>query len=216
MAYISDIRYTRAELLAMRKRLLMATKAHRLLKMKHDGLVHELYSFAPQVKSELDLLIIRYNRARTLMIAGFMVEGSDALMLSANSVESLIQIDLHTRNLFGVVTPVIEGIDIKSDLLFRGYSLYNTSLITDYIVDTYEDLVEAIIAYSAHESTLNLILAEMERIGRRVKALENIVIPQISHAINVMSRARDELEREEQARLSHIKKIRQSNDTIKV
>jgi len=180
--------------------------------MKHDGLIHEFSSFAPQVKKELDFLIIRHTRARTLMIAGFMVEGSDALTLSANSVESLIHIDLHTRKIFGVITPVIEGIDIKSDLVFRGYSLYNTSLITDDIVDTYEDLVEAIITYSAHESTLKRLLVEIERIGRRVKALENIVIPQISHAITVMSRARDELEREEHARLSHVKKGRQRND----
>lgn len=214
MPYISDVRYTRSELLIMRNRLHVATKAHRLLKMKHDGLVHELFLFAPSVKKEYDLLSIRYHRARTLIIAGFMVEGSEALTLSSYSIESKTHIDLQTRNYFGVITPVINGIEVKSDLLERGYGLYNTSVITDDIVDTYEELIEAIITYSAHKSTLNRFIVEIERIGRRVKALENIVIPQISDAIVVMSRIRDELEREEHARLSHIKKVRKSNDIL--
>lgn len=206
MPYLAQFNPTRSELLNLRNRLRIAIRAYNILYMKLNGLIHEVSIIAPKVKEEYDYLLLRYQRARELIIIGHMSEGAESLTLAAYAVEKRVHIDHHILNRFGVKVPEITGVNIRSDLLTRGYGLYGTSLLTDNIAETYEDLIEAIVTYSAHEVSLKLLIKEIERIRRRVKALEYMVIPQISDSIRRIVNAREELEREEHSRLFHLKK----------
>ena len=101
---------------------------------------------------------------------------------------------------------MISGTNVRTDLVERGYGLLGTSLVIDDLADAYEQLVDAIIAYAGNAIALNHLLTEIERITRRVKALEHVVIPSLGKSIAVITAAREEIEREEQTRLFHIKK----------
>jgi V/A-type H+-transporting ATPase subunit D len=208
MTYLANIRPTRSELLTLKNRLRVASKAHFVLQMKYTGIIREITRLAPEVKKEYDLLLTRHSRVQQLIADAYMIEGSVAIRIAAFSVEMKTEIDLHTRNVSGVVVPVITGKNVKTDLLERGYGILGTSPIIDELADAYEDLTLAIIAYAGNVASLKHLIQESERIGRRVKALENIVIPQVKTAIIVITRERDELEREEASRLFHIKKMR--------
>ena len=208
MPYLAQFNPTRSELLNLRNRLRIAIRAYNILYMKLNGLIHEVSIIAPKVKEEYDYLLLRYQRARELIIIGHMSEGVESLTLAAYAVEKRVHIDHHIFNRFGVKVPEITGVNIRSDLLTRGYGLYGTSLLIDNIAETYEDLIEAIVTYSAHEVSLKLLIKEIERIRRRVKALEYMVIPHISDSIRRIVSAREELEREEHSRLFHLKKGR--------
>jgi V/A-type H+-transporting ATPase subunit D len=137
-----------------------------------------------------------------------MIEGMLNLTIAAYSVESKTEIELSEKNLFGVRVPVITGDNVRTDLTLRGYGLLGTSMVIDDLADAYEGLVEAIIAYAGNAAALSHLLSEIERINRRVKALEHVVIPSLKQSIKTISAAREELEREEQTRLFHVKKRR--------
>ena len=107
--------------------------------------------------------------------------------------------------------PVITGSNVQTDVTERGYGLLGTTLVIDDLADSYEDLLAAIIAYAGSESTLKHLLAEIERIGRRVKALEHQVIPTLEETEMYLSRMRDEIEREDTSRLFHVKRRKEEN-----
>jgi V/A-type H+/Na+-transporting ATPase subunit D len=208
MPYIKDIRPTKSELISLKNRLRIAHRAYNILEMKREGLIIEITRRTPEVKREYDLLLITYRRVMHLLAPAYMIEGMLNLTIAAYSVESLTGIEITQNNLFGVRVPVISGTNVRTDLTERGYGLLGTSVIIDDLADAYEQLVEAIISYSGSLATLSRLLIEHDRIRRRVKALEHLVIPSMTDAITIISSAREELEREEQSRLFHIKKKR--------
>jgi len=174
--------------------------------MKLDGLILEVCRLAPEVKSEYDLLMVRYNRVSHLLAPAYMIEGMLNVTIAAYSVESKTEIKLSEKNLFGIRVPVISGTNVRTDLVERGYGLLGTSLVIDDLADAYEKLVDAIIAYAGNAVALTHLLSEIKRITRRVKALEHMVIPSLEKSIVVITAAREEIEREEQTRLFHLKK----------
>lgn len=210
MAYQTDIKPTRAGLLALRSRLRMARKAYKILSMKLDGLILEVTRLAPRVKQEYDLLLQRHSRTRFLIAAAYMMEGTVGMTVAAYSVEVKPEIELTQRNVFGVKVPVITGSNVKTDVIDRGYGLLGTTLVIDDLADSYEDLLVAIIAYAASEATLKHLLTEIERISRRVKALEHQVIPVLEETELSITRMRDEIEREDTSRLFHVKRKKEA------
>lgn len=206
MPYIRDLRPTKYELIALKNRLRLAKRAFETLSLKRDGLVIEISRLAPEVREEQRLLMVRYRRVRHLLAPAYMIEGMVNVTIAAYSVETRAEIEIKDRNLFGVKVPAITGSNVRTDLIERGYGILGTSLVIDDLADAYEKLVDGIINYAGNAASLNHLLKELERITRRVKALEHQVIPSLEDAITILSRSRDELEREEQSRLFHIKK----------
>lgn len=211
MAYQTDFKPTRAGLLALRTRLRMARKAYTILSMKLDGLIMEVTHLAPKVKQEYELLLKRYNRTKFLIAAAYMIEGTAGMTVASFSVEVNPEITLSQRNVFGVRVPVITGSNIKTDVIERGYGLLGTTLVIDDLADAYEELLEAIVDYAESESTLKHVLTEIERISRRVKALEHQVIPTLEDTERYISRMRDEIEREDTSRLFHVKRKKEAS-----
>ncbi len=206
MSYLRDIRPTKSELLVLKSRLKIAVRSYKTLQMKRDGLILEVTKLAPLVKAEYDLLMVRYRRVRHLLAPAYMIEGMLNVTIAAYSVESKTEIEVSEKNLFGIRVPVITGSNVRTDLVDRGYGLLGTSLVIDDMADAYEKLVDAIIAYAGNAAALNHLIAEIERISRRVKALEHVVIPSLEASIATITASREELEREEQSRLFHVKK----------
>lgn len=206
MPYFRDLKPTKYELIALKNRLRLAKRAYDTMSLKRDGLVMEISRLAPEVRREHRLLMIRYKRVRHLLAPAYMIEGMVNVTIAAYSVETRAEIEISDRNLFGVRVPAITGSNVRTDLIERGYGILGTSLVIDDLADAYEKLVDGIINYAGNAATLSHLLKELERITRRVKALEHQVIPSLEDAITLISRSRDEIEREEQSRLFHIKK----------
>lgn len=209
MPYLQDERPTKYELLILKNRLRIADRAYHILGMKLDGLILEVTRLAPEVKKEYDALKRRHRRVRHLLAPAYMIEGMLHVTMASYSVESRTEIEIKEKNIFGIRVPVITGTNVRTDLIDRGYGLLGTGLVIDDLADAYEELVDGIIAYAGNATALNHLLREIERITRRVKALEYIVIPSLEHSIEIISRAREEIEREEQSRLFLVKKKRE-------
>lgn len=213
MGYRTEVRPTRAGLSALKNHLRIARRAHQILSMKLDGMMMEVIRLVPEVKEEHDHLMKRYTRTRNLIAAAYMIEGMAGMTMAAYSVEVRPEVTLGERNLFGVTVPVISATGLRTDLTERGYGLLATSLVIDDLADAYQDLITAIIRYAGNESTLRHLLREIERTGRRVRALEYQVIPQLEESHQTITRIRDEIEREESNRLFYIKKRKEEEES---
>lgn len=212
MRHTQDIRPTRAGLFTLRHRLRLARKAHRILGMKRDGLMLEIIRLAEEVRAGHDLLMSRYARTRNVIAAAYMIEGTAGMTVAAYSVEVRPGIETSSRRILGVTVPEITGRDVRADLTGRGYGLLGTTLVIDDLADAYGELLEVIIRYAGNVACLTTLLAEMERVSRRVKALEFQVIPDLEEIEGRISRIRDENEREESNRLFLVKRKKERSE----
>lgn len=204
-----DVRATRAELLATRRQIALADRAHTVLKRKLDGLILELSRRAGEARLRREALEERYREARDEIAAATMMEGVTGVMLAAFSVEEYPTIGLTRQNVFGVILPELEGENIHKTLDERGYGLLGTASVIDDAADAFEDLIEQILATAEAEGSVTRLVVEIERMRRRVNALEFKVLPDLLEKRRAIELRRDELEREERTRLLRIKKIKE-------
>ncbi|WP_292364006.1 MULTISPECIES: V-type ATP synthase subunit D [unclassified Methanoculleus] len=210
---VDDIKPTRSGLLLVKRRMALAERIHRLLKMKLDGMMLELVKLTEQTARERRMLEEQYSRAREMVAVAAMMEGATGVLLAALSVETSPAYTAGHRNVFGVRLPELEPVMVKKTLDQRGYGILGTSSVIDDAADAYEDLLEAIIASAELEGGVKRLLDDIERTRRRVNALEFKIIPDLEETRRFIEDRRDEMERQEWTRLRRIKKIKAKRGT---
>jgi len=204
----SEIKPTRSGLLIVRRRMALAERIHRILKMKLDGMMLELIKLTDQAVHERRVLEERFARAREMAAIATMMEGATGVLLAALSVEITPTYTIDHRNIFGVRLPTLEPVMVKKTLIQRGYGILATSSVIDDAADAYEELISQIITSAELEGGIVQLLDDIERTRRRVNALEFKVIPELIDLRRLIEYRRDEMERQDAVRLRRIKKIK--------
>ena len=200
-----NVKPTRSELIALKKRIKLSERGYKLLKMKRDGLILEFFKVLAEAKDLKNDLAEKYARAQEMIAIAETVEGTIGVKAAAMAASENPEIDLKSKNIMGVVVPKIESKSVKKSLNDRGYGVIGTSAAIDEAAEAFEDLVECIILSAELETTMKRLLDEIEGTKRRVNALEFKVIPEQVEARNFIKMRLDEMEREELTRLKRTK-----------
>lgn len=96
---------TRAELLAVRKKIILANEGHRLLKLKRDVLVLELMKLARDAHTTRERVDSAWRVAGDTLAIAQMMEGSTGVLLVSLSIEEVPEIHAGLRNIMGVRLP---------------------------------------------------------------------------------------------------------------
>ncbi|MED6305567.1 MAG: V-type ATP synthase subunit D [Candidatus Thermoplasmatota archaeon] len=202
---IADVKPTRSELIATRRRIKLSISGHKLLKMKRDGLIIEFFELLPKVKDMRSQLVKLYTVADKKLAVAMVADGKGALRSAANCVRTPPQVELSENNIMGVVVPKIKVSTIQKSVEERGYGLIGTSVRIDESVHAFEKLAEKVLEAAELETTMKKLLDEIESTKRRVNALEFKVIPQLEEVAAYITLRLEELERENVFRLKRIK-----------
>jgi len=202
---IADVKPTRSELIATRRRIKLSISGHKLLKMKRDGLIIEFFELLPKVKDMRSQLVKLYTAADKKLAVAMVADGKSALRSAANCVRTPPQVELSENNIMGVVVPKIKVSTIQKSVEERGYGLIGTSVRIDESVHAFEKLAEKVLEAAELETTMKKLLDEIESTKRRVNALEFKVIPQLEEVAAYITLRLEELERENVFRLKRIK-----------
>ena len=202
---IADVKPTRSELIATRRRIKLSISGHKLLKMKRDGLIIEFFELLPKVKDMRSQLVKLYSVADKKLAVAMVADGKSALRSAANCVRTPPQVELSENNIMGVVVPKIKVSTIQKSIEERGYGLIGTSVRIDESVHAFEKLAEKVLEAAELETTMKKLLDEIESTKRRVNALEFKVIPQLEEVAAYITLRLEELERENVFRLKRIK-----------
>jgi len=203
-----SIQATRSELLAVKRRIIIAERGHRLLKMKRDVLILELIRIAKDARQTMLQLEKEYRTSLDTLAVAQMMEGSIGIAIVAFSVETVPELKPGTRNVMGMRLPVYSSTGVKKELANRGYSLISTSSVIDEAAEAFEGLTTLLIHAAELEAAVRILTAEITRLRRRVNALEFSVIPELYRIRDTITSQRDELEREELSRIFWMKKKR--------
>ena len=202
---ITDVKPTRSELIATRKRIKLSISGHKLLKMKRDGLIIEFFELLPKVKDMRSQLVELYTAADNRLAVAMVADGKSALKSAANCRQTPPQVELSENNIMGVVVPKIKVSTIQKSVEERGYGLIGTSVRIDESVHAFEKLAEKVLEAAELETTMKKLLDEIESTKRRVNALEFKVIPNLEEIAAYITLRLEELERENVFRLKRIK-----------
>jgi V/A-type H+-transporting ATPase subunit D len=198
---------TRSQLLLVRKTKKTAERGHRLLKLKRDALIVEFFRVLDRAKTMRSNLVEKYAVAEQRIAIARAVEGAIGVKSAAFAVLEKPTIDLKTRNVMGIVVPRIESRAVRKKIEQRGYGIIQTSARIDEAAEAYEDLVENVIVAAEIETTMRRLIEEIEKVKRRVNALEYRVIPELKLTEAWIRQRLDEMERDNFMRLKRFKRI---------
>lgn len=200
-----EIKPTRSELIKLKKKIKLAKSGHNLLKKKRDGLILEFFELLREARGIRGELTELYKKAKFKMAVASAVESDFAIKSIALAVKNNPQVDVKTKNIMGVVVPVIQGQEVVQTLKHRGYGVTSGNSKIDEAALAYERVVEKAIIAAEVETAMKKILTEVEKTKRRVNALEFELIPKMTAEMSFVRLRLEEMERENIFRMKRIK-----------
>ena len=191
----SQVTPTRMELTRLKRKLVTATKGHRLLKDKRDELMRQFLDLVREdmeLRKKVEKGIEDANRNFVLAKAGMSEETLRAALMAPKQEVYLNQ---DKKNVMSVDIPVFDYTTRtadKNDIYSYGFAFTSGDL--DGAVKSLSDVLPDM-----------LKLAEIEKTRRRVNALEHVIIPETQEGIRYISMKLDENERSTQVRLMKVK-----------
>jgi V/A-type H+-transporting ATPase subunit D len=200
---------TRMNLITTKRRIVMAKKGYTLLKRKREVLVLEFLQLLKQSKQDRDSLNRIMERAyRSVTIASVYV-GDFELQSTAMYVPEVEEIGISLKGVMGVRIPKVTR---DAEIVKTDYNLMSTSIAVDDINESFTKALDSIIDVAQRELGLKKLVIEIDKVKRRVNALEYKRIPELAGQSKYIYMRLDEIERDSFAALKHVKKrINKSN-----
>ena len=196
---------TRMELTKQKKKLLSATRGHKLLKDKRDELVRQ---FMDLIKENMDLRlkVEKGLKAANMEFAVARAGMSEQVLNTAlMATGKTLEIKQQFKNVMSVEIPEFQTKnDIKvNDMYSYGYAFTAGDL--DDAVYSLSSVFEDMLKLAQVEKSCQLMASEIEKTRRRVNALEHVIIPEALDNIKYITMKLDENERSTQIRLMKVK-----------
>lgn len=196
---------TRMELTKQKKKLLSATRGHKLLKDKRDELVRQ---FMDLIKENMDLRlkVEKGLKAANMEFAVARAGMSEQVLNTAlMATGKTLEIKQQFKNVMSVEIPEFQTKnDINgNDIYSYGYAFTAGDL--DDAVYSLSSVFEDMLKLAQVEKSCQLMASEIEKTRRRVNALEHVIIPEALDNIKYITMKLDENERSTQIRLMKVK-----------
>ncbi|MGI6054262.1 MAG: V-type ATP synthase subunit D [Clostridium sp.] len=202
----TQVNPTRMELTRLKKKLVTATRGHKLLKDKRDelmrqflDLVRENMALRQKVEAGIKNANLNFVIARASM-------SEQALNTALAAPKQSVYLEAGKRNVMSVDVPTFEyktRTADKNDIYSYGFAFTSSDL--DGAVQSLEEVLPDMLRLSEVEKACQLMASEIEKTRRRVNALEHVIIPEAQRNIKYITMKLDENERSTQIRLMKVK-----------
>ncbi|MGI0131495.1 MAG: V-type ATP synthase subunit D [Thermoplasmata archaeon] len=197
------IRPTRLELLRTRRRIVLARKGLKLLKLKRSALIAEFFSLSKEamaLRGDLQKKIARgYDAIRMAEI----MEGATRLESISMLLVALHPVRVDTKNVMGVKTP---RVDAGRFAPIPAESLLDLPTSINESVRHFQGIYQVVLDIAEKENALRRLLHEIEKTKRRASAIENVLIPRLQATVRYIKFQFDELERDAFSMLKTVKR----------
>jgi len=200
---VINIRPTRLEYIRTKRRIIVAKKGLKLLKLKRQALILEFFNTSKSVASLRSGLQAELVKGYQAIRMAEMLAGAMRLENEAMKIPQLNKLQITPKNVMGVRIPKIEGGK-------------NNQALTEHLLELPPSINEAIKAFhnvhkmvldvAEKETTLRKLLLEIEKTKRKSNAIENVFIPRLLAAIKFIIFRLDEMERDTFMMLKTVKR----------
>jgi len=200
---VINIRPTRLEYIRTKRRIIVAKKGLKLLKLKRQALILEFFNASKTVAALRSGLQAELVKGYQAIRMAEMLAGAMRLENEAMKIPQLNKLQITPKNVMGVRIPKIEGGK-------------NNQALTEHLLELPPSINEAIKAFhnvhkmvldvAEKETTLRKLLLEIEKTKRKSNAIENVFIPRLQAAIKFIIFRLDEMERDTFMMLKTVKR----------
>lgn len=202
MTLTTNIRPTRLEYIRTKRRILIAKKGLKLLKLKRQALILEFFNTsktAAALRGNLQSELIKgYETIRMAeMLAGSMRLENEAMKMS-----QMANLQVLSKSIMGVHIPKILG--GQRNLLAEHLLELPTSI--NESIRVFQRIHNIVLEIAEKETALRKLLYEIERTKRKSNAIENVFIPKLLSALKFITFRLDEMERDTFIMLKTVKR----------
>jgi len=191
------------EFFKLRRRLSMAVRGHKLLKDKNEGLMKEFLTLAKTYKETRQRVDTDLPNRMKMFLLAQITSSSQCISTALEQSKGKLELKILGRSILNIKVPVFE-VSITED---NSYSLMDTPIELDDAIIHLKEFFPHIVRVAELEQSMRLLAKEIEKIRRRVNALEYILIPQLQESIKFIKTKLDEMERSNISRLMKIKEM---------
>ena len=197
---------TRMELTRQKKKLVTATKGHKLLKDKRDELMRQFLELVRENMALRKRVEEGIQNANKNFVVARAAMSEQALHTALMAPKQEVYLDISSKNVMSVDIPVLEyrtrAAD-ENDIYSYGFAFTSSDL--DDAVKSLADILPDMLRLAETEKACQLMASEIEKTRRRVNALEHVIIPEAQENIKYITMKLDENERSTQIRLMKVK-----------
>ena len=186
-----------------KKRIKIAQKGLKLLKLKRQALILEFFSISKssaRLRGELNAELIKgYQSIRMAE----MLDGEMRLENEAMKIPQLKKLLITPKNVMGVKIPRLEG--GTRDQALTEYLLEIPVSISE-AMKAFQEVHKIVLDVAEKETTLRKLLHEIDKTKRKANAIENVIIPRIEAAVKFIIFRLGEIERDTFTMLKAVKR----------
>ncbi len=202
-----NVNPTRMELSKLKKRLVTASRGHKLLKDKQDELMRrfiELVKYNNKLRDEVEGKL--QGAFKDFLMASAAIS-PEFLEEAISYPKESISLELSEKNIMSVNVPVMNFVrKMEGDPgSIYPYGFYSTSSELDGSIEQLYSILPKLLELAEVEKSCQLMADEIEKTRRRVNALEYMTIPQLQETIKYIKMKLDENERGALSRLMKVK-----------
>jgi len=206
---------TRTNLLLIREKSLSVANSIRILKARKQALTREfLEATRPFLDSREDIRE-RYGKALDGLALSLGHESRDGIESISIATSRDFRIEISEESIWGLKYKEVAALDIPvRDPAERGYDYLSTTVHLEECIQQFEKILEAMISLAKYEGKLKRLGDEIIKTTRRVRVLEERILPGLTSQARAISEHIGERERESYCRLKHFKR-RMAREDIK-
>jgi len=197
---------TRTNLLLIREKALSVVNSIRILKARKQALTREfLDTTRPFLRSREDIRA-RYGKALAELALSLGHEGREGIESIAMAAARDFRIDITEKGIWGLKYKEVIAHDMPvRDPTERGYDYLSTTPHLEECMHQFEKILESMIDIAAFEGKLKRLGDEIIKTTRRVRVLEERVLPGLNLQVRAIAQHIGEREREAFCRLKRYK-----------
>ena len=200
---------TRTNLLLLKEKTSSVTNSIVILKSRRQALIIEfLKTSTPYLESRRQISEI-YGEAITKLSLSLGAEGANIIDSICKSTAREFNVQIDSKKLWGLEFKEIAPREsVVRDPDTRGYDYRFTSPHLEEAIWRFERIVDAILDISEYDNKLQRLSSEIIQATRRVRVLEERVMPKLKRQIKSIAQYLGERERETYYRLKQFKEIK--------
>jgi len=200
---IENVRPTRLELLRTRRRILVARRGLKLLKLKRTALIQEFFALSREARELRGDLQRKVARGYGSIRMAEMLEGAVRLENVSTLLPQIHPVRVATKNVMGVRTPRVDG---NAYVPLEAPELLDLPTSIDESIRHFQGIYVVVLNIAEKENGMRRLLKEIEKTKRRANAIENVLVPRLENTVRYIKFRFDELERDSFSMLKSVKR----------
>ena len=198
-----NIKPTRLEYIRTKRRIIIAKKGLKLLKLKRQALILEFFNTSKSAASLRSVLQAELVKGYQSIRMAEMLAGSMRLENEAMKIPQLSKLQITPKNVMGVRIPKIDGGQGNQALTEH---LLELPPSINEAIKAFQNVHKMVLDVAEKETTLRKLLLEIEKTKRKSNAIENVFIPRLQAAVKFITFRLDEMERDTFIMLKTVKR----------